>query len=269
MINKIEIVSLDTIDVPNMTPIYERAKYYGPYDYSRWVFKDESTNLYYKIWNETYVKSNNIISGLLSGLYDETTVPALKGLIFWEGHCRGYIMDHLGDVANKNDMISDKDYPIFYNYLLEKIKKTNYFPYDFCQKHVRKYKNGFSLMDLEGVHHLDEYEYRLKEHNDRRIKGKFINIPYYERDIKNLMYKPLDEKDFLDMEMHMGKGGKEIILNNYKLKTVRDVVNYFSNKENLNNTINTLQPSNWQYFNCMLAEFRHDVGDHHTLGWEI
>ena len=81
MIDKLEIVSLDTIDVPNMTPIYERAKYYGPYDYSRWVFKDESTNLYYKIWNETYVKSNNIISGLLSGLYDETTVPALKGLI--------------------------------------------------------------------------------------------------------------------------------------------------------------------------------------------
>ena len=46
MINKIEIVSLDTIDVPNMTPIYERAKYYGQFDYSRWVFKDESTNLY-------------------------------------------------------------------------------------------------------------------------------------------------------------------------------------------------------------------------------
>ena len=268
MIDKLEIVSLDTIDVPNMIPIYERAKYYGPYDYSRWVFKDESTNLYYKIWNETYVKSNNIISGLLSGLYDETTVPALKGLIFWNGYCRGYIMDYLGDVANKNDMISDKDYPIFYNHLLKKIKETNYFPYDFCQKHVRKYKDGFSLMDLEGVHHLDEYEYRLKEHNDRGIKGKFINLPHYENDIKKLLYKPLQKEDFLDMEMHMGKGGKEVILNNYKLKTVRDVVNYFSDKENLNNTINILQPSNWQYFNCMLAEFRHNVGDHHVLGWE-
>ena len=30
----------------------------------------------------------------------------------------------------------------------------------------------------------------------------------------------------------------------------------------------TLQPSNWQYFNCMIAEFRHNVGDHHDLGWE-
>ena len=177
-------------------------------------------------------------------------------------------MDDLGDVADKNDMISDKDYPVFYNSLLNKIKETNYFPYDFCQKHVRIYKNGYSLMDLEGVHHIDEYEFRLKEHNERRIKGKFINNPQFEEDIKKLGYEPLKEEDFLDMEMHTGKGGKEIILNNYKLKTVRDVVNYFSNKENLKNTIKSLQPSNWQYFNCMLAEFRHNVGDHHILGWE-
>ena len=193
MLDKIEIVSLDTIDVANMTPVYERSKYYGPFDYSRWVFRDESTRYYYKIWNETYVKSNNIISGLISGLYDETTVPALKGLIFYNGYCRGYIMDDLGDVAN--------------------------------------------------------------------------NIQF-EKDILKLKYKPLLKEDFLDMEMHQGRGGKEIILNGYTLKTVRDVVNYFSNTENLNKTIETLQPTNWQYFNCMLAEFRHNVGDHHVLGWE-
>ena len=49
MIDKIKIISLDTINVQNMTPFYERAKYYGEYDFSRWVFKDESANLYYKI----------------------------------------------------------------------------------------------------------------------------------------------------------------------------------------------------------------------------
>ena len=267
MLDKIEIVSLDTIDVHNMTPIYSRVKHYSNQDHCRWVFKDKSTNLYYKIWNKSYIKNNNIISGLLSGLYDETTVPALKGLIFWEGNCRGYIMDHLGDVANKNDMISDEDFPKFYKHLLEKIKKTNYFPHDFCQKHVRKYGNSFSLMDLEGIYHIDEYEHKLKEHNGIGIKGKFINLSYYENDIKKLFYKPLQKEDFLDMEMHTGRGGKEIILNDYKLKTVRDVVNYFSNKENLNNTIKKLKPENWQYLNCMLAEFRHNVGDHHALGW--
>ena len=108
MLDTIKIVSLDTIDVSNMTPVYERAKYYGQFDYSRWVFRDENTRYYYKIWNESYVKSNNIIAGLLSGLYDETTVPALKGLIFYNGYCRGYIMDDLGDVANKNGRKQEK-----------------------------------------------------------------------------------------------------------------------------------------------------------------
>ena len=33
MLDTIKIVSLDTIDVSNMTPVYERAKYYGQFDY--------------------------------------------------------------------------------------------------------------------------------------------------------------------------------------------------------------------------------------------
>ena len=268
MIDKIKIISLDTIDVKKMTPIYERSKYWGELDFSRWVFRDETTNLYYKIWNDTYVKRNGIISGLISGLYDETTVPALVGIIFWEGVCRGYVMKHLGDVHKKEDMISDEDYPQFYNHILNKVKQTNYFPYDLCQKHMRKYKNKISLMDLEGVHHIDEYEFRLKEHNHLGIKGLFINNQQWEKDIQSLYYKPLSLNDFLNCEMHTGKGGKEIILNNYKLKTVNDVVNFYKNKNNLKNIKNKLIPSNWQYFNCMLAEFRENVGDHHELGWE-
>jgi len=81
-------------------------------------------------------------------------------------------------------------------------------------------------------------------------------------------FQPISLEYFLNMELANGGGGKEVIKQNGTLKTVRDIVNYFSNKENLNSTINTLQPSNWQYFNCMFAEFRHNVGDHHTLGWE-
>ena len=74
------------------------------------------------------------------------------------------------------------------------------------------------------------------------------------------------------MVIHAGGGGKEIILQNYNLKTVRDVVEFYScelNGElyNIENTAKTHNPSNWQYFNCMMAEFRHNVGDHHALGW--
>ena len=65
-----------------------------------------------------------------------------------------------------------------------------------------------------------------------------------------------------------GKGGKEVILVDYQLKTVKDVIEYYSNKDYLKNIESQLVPSNWQYFNCMMAEFRHNVGDHHQLGWE-
>ena len=267
MLDKIKIVSLDTIDIRNMTPVYERAKYYGPHDYSRWVFRDEHTRHYYKIWNETYVKSNNIISGLLSGFYDETTVPALKGLIFWEGKCRGYIMDDLGDVSNKGDMISDQNYNDYHNFILEKVKKTQYFPHDFCQKHVRVYKNGYSLMDLEGIYHIEEYLLRLKEHNDRGCGGKFINNLKFDNDlVKRVINKPLIKQDFLDMELHTGKGGKEVCLNNYQLKTIGDLVEFWGDEKNIEFTKTQLHPNNWQYFNCMLAEFRHNVGCHHKMG---
>ena len=81
-------------------------------------------------------------------------------------------------------------------------------------------------------------------------------------------FEPISLEYFLNMELAMGGEGKLIMKNNGELKTIRDVVNYFSDFKNLENTKNKLKPSNWQYFNCMLAEFRHNVADHHALGWE-
>ena len=75
MIDKIKIISLDTIDVQSMTPIYERSKHWGNQDFSRWVFKDESTQLYYKIWNETYVRKDTIPNAFKLGFYDEELLP--------------------------------------------------------------------------------------------------------------------------------------------------------------------------------------------------
>ena len=79
-------------------------------------------------------------------------------------------------------------------------------------------------------------------------------------------YSPISLEYFLNMELAMGGGGKEIIKQNGRLIKVKDVVNFFKN--NIDEVKKTLKPSNWQYFNCMLAEFRHNVGDHHELGWE-
>ena len=82
------------------------------------------------------------------------------------------------------------------------------------------------------------------------------------------MYESISYVYFLNMELAQGGGGKEIITQNGKLKYVKDVVEFFQNQNNLDKAISELKPSNWQYFNCMMAGFRHDVADHHKLGWE-
>ena len=46
------------------------------------------------------------------------------------------------------------------------------------------------------------------------------------------------------------------------------MVEYFSSKYNRTKTEALLKPENWQYYNCMIAEFRHGVENHHDLGWE-
>ena len=81
-------------------------------------------------------------------------------------------------------------------------------------------------------------------------------------------YSPINLEYFLNIEIQQGGGGKEIIHQNSKLKTIKDIVMYFSNKDNITKTEKTLNPSNWQYYNCMIAEFRHNVKNHHDLGWE-
>jgi hypothetical protein len=70
------------------------------------------------------------------------------------------------------------------------------------------------------------------------------------------------------MELATGGGGKELINQNGKLKTVKDVVNFFKNYSNMILVKDKLSSNNWQYFNCMLAEFRKGVDNHHSLGWD-
>ncbi len=78
----------------------------------------------------------------------------------------------------------------------------------------------------------------------------------------------VSEEYFLSMELQKGGGGKEMVTNNHTLNTVGDVVEYYSNKDNLIKQQENLNPTNWQYFNCMLAEFRCGVEDHHDMGWD-
>ena len=88
-------------------------------------------------------------------------------------------------------------------------------------------------------------------------------------------YSPISLDYFLEMTLAEGGGGKEIIKQN-KLRRgstkgllkVKDVLKFFSSEENIKKVEKTLKPKNWQYYNAMMAGFRHNVADHHERGWE-
>ena len=108
---------------------------------------------------------------------------------------------------------------------------------------------------------IDDNEFFLYMKKWRQIKRKEKRNNFVE-------YQPISLDYFLNMEIANGGGGKEVVNQNYTLKKVKDIVEFYSDKDNVNKTREILNPKNWQYFNCMLAEFRKDVGDHHELGWD-
>ena len=115
----------------------------------------------------------------------------------------------------------------------------------------------FNFID-EDIDNNEWFELKKKW---RQIKSKEIKNSY-------VSYEPISYDYFMNMEISAGGGGKEIVNQNHTLKKVKDIVEFFSVNKNVENVRKTLNPSNWQYFNCMVAEFRKDVGDHHELGWE-
>jgi len=255
-------INLDTIEVSEFEPIKQREKWYGAQDHSRWIFYDRKNGLFYKIWNDTYVRKDTIPKAFELGFYNEDILPAFVGLIYWEGVCRGYVMKECIKYGLGPDATE------FFNKIKTKTEETNLFAYDFCPNHIFTYKNKLTLIDLEGVYDLDEYEQKLNEHHSLGIPGRFVEYEPYEKHINKFIHTALSEESFLNMVVHAGGGGKEIITQNGKLKTVKDIIKFFSSKGNLEYVRKNLNPNNWQYFNCMAAGFRHNVGDHHELGWE-
>jgi|TARA_R110000782_G_scaffold55022_2_gene116263 hypothetical protein len=76
-------------------------------------------------------------------------------------------------------------------------------------------------------------------------------------------YSPINLDYFLDMEIANGGLSKQVITLNGKLKTIKDLVKYWSTASKPK-----LTPETWQYYNCMVAGFRKGVDNHHDIGWD-
>ena len=121
------------------------------------------------------------------------------------------------------------------------------------------WKNDFKFSYIQ--EDIDDNPYFRYMKKWRQIKRKEKRNSYVD-------YQPISLDYFLKMEIAEGGGGKEVLNQNGNLKTVKDVVMFYSVPGNVQTVKSTLNPKSWQYFNCMLGEFRKNVGDHHELGWE-
>jgi len=127
-----------------------------------------------------------------------------------------------------------------------------------------KSKAKLNISNQCGTNHLVvRYSNVYEAQRQYPIKHNFIKGITYISD-----YEPINLEYFLNMEVQNGGGGKEICHQNGKLKKVRDIINYWKVGNRITETQSTLTPSNWQYFNCMVAGYKKRVGDHHDIGWD-
>jgi len=171
-------VQLVSIDLSELKLVKESCHRLGDQDHSRWLFRTRgrgpsgSEELYYKIWDPTYIRRDHLRRGLESGFYDEATTPAFHAVILAGSTCRGYVMKRCARDRGKD--------PALHALVLRKTEETGLFAVQYSRSHTMRYGDTSSLVDLEGIHPLHELP-RLSSYYHC-----FFDEPDYERFVMDL-----------------------------------------------------------------------------------
>ena len=290
------VFKYEDLDFKSYKQVKHKDSRWGKENHNRTIYQTDK--YFVKVWDEDYIRANTLPQAFASGFYDSTIVPNFIGLIYDENNtCRGYITEECKQLWTREHSLEQKLVRLedksqeYFNEMVTKVKiktmESYHFAYDFCENHIYEFEGKPTLIDLEGVYHCNEYD-DLRQHHYNTytrenagdiVDGDYLESPKffsnfmahknYETFVRHLLSTvPISLEYFLNMELQHGSGGKEIIHNDKKIKTVREAVKYFSNMENIKNTANKLTIKNHQYWNCMWAEFRRNVENHHKRGWE-
>ena len=290
------VFKYEDLDFKSYKQVKHKDSRWGKENHNRTIYQ---TDKYFdKVWDEDYIRANTLPQAFASGFYDSTIVPNFIGLIYDENNtCRGYVTEECKQLWTREHSLEQKLVRLedksqeYFNEMVTKVKiktmESYHFAYDFCENHIYEFEGKPTLIDLEGVYHCNEYDDLRQHHYNTytrenagdRVDGDYLESPKffsnfmahknYETFVRHLLSTvPISLEYFLNMELQHGSGGKEIIHNDKKIKTVREAVKYFSNMENIKNTAKKLTKKNHQYWNCMWAEFKRNVENHHDRGWE-
>jgi hypothetical protein len=140
-------LQLSEIDLSALKLIVERLVWRDGVDHSRWVFQSrggDTGGLVYKIWNPGYIRRDNLLTGLTTGLYTHETVPALHAVIMSGGMCRGYVM--------RKGVRQRRPSPDLVYALWEATRRSGHFLAQYRMAHTVAVNGKASLIDLEAVH---------------------------------------------------------------------------------------------------------------------
>lgn len=143
--------SLSEIPLETLVPVKVTLSRCGSQDHDRWVFRSRGSDTeayFYKIWNSTYVRRDNLLDAIACGFVDDETAPALDGLIFHRDICRGYIMKAC---RSERGLLDDRFRELIYG----RTRSTEHFLVQLSDHHVMRSGPLRSLIDLEGIYPMD------------------------------------------------------------------------------------------------------------------
>ena len=163
--NKVEIKSIDFDNLTVIRNKYDRIDATGV-NHGRAIYFDSKKNLYYKIFHKDYVRRENFEKALSIGFFEGMT-PALESVIYDDNIVVGY-------VSKGGKILSDSEFDIhlipddFTEKLLDKIKETKMFFYDFEKKD--------GLYNSENIYERirQNYKSELNEVTEDRLQVKRI-----------------------------------------------------------------------------------------------
>ena len=147
-------------------------------NHGRSIYYDREEDVYYKLFHKDYVRRTNFEMAISKNFFDGLT-PALVGLIFDGDDIVGYV-SKAGQVLSDNEFDTHLIPNDFTEKLINKIKDTDLFFYDFVPSNIIKLDDGqLSLIDLESVYEINDL-FRIKEHNAKIKPNSLYDVVYTE-----------------------------------------------------------------------------------------
>ena len=149
--------------------------------HGRAIYFDPQAQLYYKIFHPDYCRIDNFRKAINTNFFDGLS-PALTGLIYDSDTLVGYVTK-AGPLLSANEF----DYHLipqdFFRILKNRIKESGMFFYDLVPHNIILIDGEPSLIDLESVYDLSEYN-NLSKHN---ATVKPVELDEYINEIQSII----------------------------------------------------------------------------------